>query len=170
MEYKIINTKDYLLIVDDSEIKSYYYDFFINKLKHSRGAEYAKSDIAKQVIAHLPLNNSPILEGVDLLPSLEDEPKSFDEYKYTKEDMIDFAIWRSTTVFKEPYTPLGQFRLWESLQQPKMPVGFKCEMVNCDKCIYVQGGNLSPDCCNQLKPKTTTNSQGTQWVGEYIYD
>jgi len=59
--------------------------------------------------------------------------------------------------------------LIERLNQPSRPTHFECEMENCDKCVYVQGGNLSPDCCNQLKPKTTTNSQGqVELVGKYI--
>ena len=44
MTHKIIQTKDYLFIKDN-----------------------------KDIIAHLPLNNSPILEGIDLLPPLKDE-------------------------------------------------------------------------------------------------
>ncbi len=70
MTYNIIKTENYLLVVDDSEIKGWYYDFYINKVKHSGGAEYAENSITKNIIAHLPLNNSPILESVDLLPPL----------------------------------------------------------------------------------------------------
>lgn len=39
------------------------------------------------------------------------------EKVYTKENMIDFAIWRNITIFDLPYTPLGELKLWESLQQ-----------------------------------------------------
>jgi hypothetical protein len=48
----------------------------------------------------------------------------------------------------------------QSLQQPKYPVAFECEME-----LYDEGG-FSPE----RKPKTITNSQGlTQVVGKYIY-
>jgi hypothetical protein len=180
MKKEIITTDNYLLVVDDSKIKDYYYDFFVNKLKHSGGAKYAKSDIAKQVIAHLPLNNSPILEGVDLLPPLEDEveglvkehwekdkelnnPSSFksgynktkEKYKYTEEDILD--AWELGASEGLPLTREKKNNLIKHLQQPKMPIAFECEINN-------------PMFALSLQSQITTNSQGlTQWVGEYIY-
>ena len=63
--------------------------------------------------------------------------------------------------------------LIQSLQQPKMPVGFKCEMV-CENlgCIKMALNGENSVCCgDNMEPKTTNNSQGlTQWIGEYIYD
>jgi len=80
-KYDLIHTEKYLLVVDDSEI-------------------WVK------IITHLPLNNSPILQGVDLLPPLEQEDdfvsiegvkdlssfvrgydKAKEKYKYTEEDI-----------------------------------------------------------------------------------
>jgi hypothetical protein len=145
-----------------------------------------------KVIAHLPLGNHPVLDKVDLLPPIENEVeelaedyskkhsiyetaqddvfhgfvqgynKAKERYKWTDEDVIRIVEKSRDTGLTAEYLIL-------SLQQPKMPVGFECEMINCDKCVYVQGGDLSPDCCNELKPKTTTNSQGIQWVGKYIF-
>ncbi len=57
MKHNIIATKDYLLVVSESEI----------------GGENDYFYLGKKIIAHLPLNNSPILDGVDLLPPLEDD-------------------------------------------------------------------------------------------------
>jgi hypothetical protein len=77
MEYKIINIGDYLLIVDDSEIKEgdtycrIDTGLLFSSLKGSNPNIIEK--YCKKIIAHLPLNNLPILEGVILLPSLEDE-------------------------------------------------------------------------------------------------
>jgi hypothetical protein len=78
MTHNIIKTKNYLLVVDDSEIK--YDDHFIDEYKmlymlKTESTEKYKS--VKKVISHLPLNNSPILEGVPLLPPLEDEVDSW---------------------------------------------------------------------------------------------
>jgi len=54
----------------------------------------------------------------------------------------------------------------QSLQQPKIPIGFECE-------IEKKEGRLMviPPCKHCSKPKTITNSQGiNQWVGKYIFD
>ena len=90
MEYKIKITDNYLLIVDESEIKEGDW-FMANQGAHkcirveentscpfitlnNKGKEVGHFKTWKNnIIAHLPLNNSPILEGVPLLPSLEDE-------------------------------------------------------------------------------------------------
>jgi hypothetical protein len=133
----------------------------------------------KKVISHLPLNNSPILEGVDLLPPLEDEveklaeewndkgeftsPYSFkagynktkEKYKYTEEDVLD--AWELGASEGLPLTREKKNNLIKHLQQPKMPIGFECEINN-------------PMFALSLQPQITTNPQGlTQWVGEYIY-
>ncbi len=72
MKYNIIQTEKYLLVVDDSDIKEGDYTYH-----HIKGIYTAVVDGGytnqKKIIAHLPLNNSPILEGVDLLPSIEQE-------------------------------------------------------------------------------------------------
>jgi len=101
---KLIKTDDYLLVVDDSEIKGGDYRVNIQrgyiKLVDDNPEYYNKrNDVFKKVIAHLPLNNSPILQGVDLLPPLEEETdvekrvlayiagynKAKETYKYTEE-------------------------------------------------------------------------------------
>ena len=76
MKYEIIKTDDYLLVVDDSEIKEGDYRVNIQrgyiKLVDDNPEYYNKrNDVFKKVIAHLPLNNAPVLEGVELLPPLE---------------------------------------------------------------------------------------------------
>lgn len=77
MKHEIIKTDNYLLVVDESEIKVNDFMYFWNGQsgsihKHKEG--YATENIygaGVKIIAHLPLNNSPILEGVALLPPLE---------------------------------------------------------------------------------------------------
>ena len=206
MTYKIISTENYLLIVDDSQITEGDWHIKINKNKvgnYPLDSVNPNKGRYKKIIAHLPLNGASILNGVDLLPPLEDEAevmaeeysknyyydnaqddvyhgffqgynKAKEKYKYTEEDLrkaIRMGIQKHPYAFdgKEPKYKYSEDEIIQSLQQPKYPIGFECEVINCDKCVYVQGGNLSPDCCNKLKPKTTINSQGlTQWVGRYI--
>jgi hypothetical protein len=47
MKYVIIKTEKYLLVCDDSEIKGYYYDDYVKKVRHSGGAEYAENSITR---------------------------------------------------------------------------------------------------------------------------
>jgi hypothetical protein len=111
MTHNIIKTDNYLLVVDDSEIKEGNYFFFkegivtkvyksdsveqkvsIENFEHDRVFNYKK---CKKIIAHLPLNNSPALQGVDLLPPLEDEvEKLAEEFKssYKKVGVTDYEI------------------------------------------------------------------------------
>jgi hypothetical protein len=122
MTHNIIKTENYLLVVDDSDIKEGKTLLSKRGIIHTNiGWNYGD----KVIIAHLPLNNSPVLEGVSLLPPLEDE---------------------------------------QSLQQPKMPVGFECE----DE--YVHDDTVPYPKTLGTHPKTIVNPQGqTVLVGKYIY-
>lgn len=93
MKHKLIHTKDYLLVVDDSEIKEKEYcinlqdkgnNIFPFMDMRDIGIDYNKK-VIKKIIAHLPLNDSPILEGVDLLPPLEDEVEELAEREYSEQ-------------------------------------------------------------------------------------
>jgi hypothetical protein len=189
----IINTGYYMLIVDDSEIKkeTYCYDSINNILVFYKGS--MKNIGFQKVISHLPLNNSPILENVPLLPPLEDDNihfgdlrnvdvdsfmsgynKAEEKYNLTLDKLLDLYIEESGYGMdmwskEENATMNIVTKIIQSLQQPKMPVGFKCEIeaMNIDE-IREQGkGFLNT---NTKKLKTITNSQGlTQLVGEYIY-
>jgi hypothetical protein len=84
MTHKLIHTPNYLLVVDDSEIKEGGFvlvscseldiietrkvkDYYNEQFLFDGGGQI-HMDYCKKIIAHLPLNDSPILEGVDLLP------------------------------------------------------------------------------------------------------
>ena len=88
MKHNIIKTEYYLLVVDDSEIKQN--DFFYGVADGSIKPfiEIADENTVKivtwqlnvigkspnkKIAAHLPLNGAPVLEGVPLLPPLENE-------------------------------------------------------------------------------------------------
>jgi hypothetical protein len=97
MKHNIIKTENYLLVVDESEIKEGDWcladipagDFYgIVKYNGAFAKHYYK-----KIIAHLPINNSPILEGVDLLPPLEDDEAicPYPEEMYSEEDMKSFG-------------------------------------------------------------------------------
>ncbi len=212
MTHKLIKTDNYLLVVDESEIKTgdYGYNGNMWKVTHigkesneSFGLMYAKEygldklgygktiltlpKNLKKAIAHLPLNNSPILEGVPLLPPLEDDEticpypeekqnavdwhngynKAREKYKYREEDLV-WAIQEAYGHGRDEADDILYHQVEESirvitkyLQQPKIPVGFESE----DE-VYMHSING-----DTMKPKTITNSQGqTQLVGTYIYE
>jgi len=88
MTHNIIKTENYLLVVDDSKIKQndFYYGVADGSIKpFIEIADENTVEIVtwqlnvigkspnKKIAAHLPLNNSPVLEGVPLLPPLEDD-------------------------------------------------------------------------------------------------
>jgi hypothetical protein len=84
MKKEIVYTDKYALILSDEIPTKVYYDTYIHQLKHTGGAEYGESSIAKTVIGHLPLtDDAPILEGVPLLPPL---PKEDDVEELAKEE------------------------------------------------------------------------------------
>jgi hypothetical protein len=186
MKHNIIKTENYLLVVDDSEIK--YDDHFIDEYKmlymlKNESTEKYKS--VKKVISHLPLNNSPILEGVPLLPPLEDEVERLVKEHWEKDKELNnpSSFKSGYNKAKEKYNAdlgelLSDFYLFatngevcdhevinefiQSLQQPEMPVAFECEESVDSDSMYVD--------YVIYKPKTTTNPQyQTKWVGNYIY-
>lgn len=72
MEKTIVKTDNYLLVVDDSEIQ--YDDYYVtwdNNYNPPRYEIYVKvsglnGKNPKKIIAHLPLNDSRVLEGVQI--------------------------------------------------------------------------------------------------------
>jgi hypothetical protein len=81
MKKEIVYTDKYALILSDEIPTKVYYDTYIHQLKHTGGAEYGESSIAKKVIGHLPLtDDAPILEGVPLLPPLPTRPTHFESW------------------------------------------------------------------------------------------
>jgi len=170
MTHKLIHTPDYLLVVDDSGTR----------------------------IAHLPLNDSPILEGVDLLPPLEQEDdaeciankltqgltfpserrhgiilgynKAKEKYKYTEEDVL-----RIIDMAKEEINinPSCDNNMWvDKFSTDEIIQSLSQPKMpvefECEMEVNLNGINGLDRA--RLVPKTTTNSQGQiVWAGKYIY-
>jgi hypothetical protein len=199
MKHNIIQTKNYLLVVDDKKtIANWYYNESEGKVD---SIEFTPTVIGGTIVhnikAHLPLNNSPILEGVDLLPPLEDEVdklsadyteewcskrkvdvyihdafkagynKAKEKYKYTEEDLI--KVWKACLDFNKPAGSDSGINFEDFIQSlPKTKLPVAFD---CEVERYTVGemSSLPLGTVNQ-RLKTTTNSQGiTQWVGSYIY-
>jgi len=204
MKNNIIKTENYLLVVDDSEVNINQYVYcdlgYIEKVMdiidgwiyHTNTLGKNPIKHYKKIIAHLPLNNSPVLEGVDLLPPIEDEVdklseqeipyimdtlrwgfkkgynKAKEKYKYTEFDIIKAFEYgwnqRHYGRIDENELLKIQKRFIQSLQQPKMPVEFECE----DE--YVHDDTVPYPKTLGTHPKTVVNPQGqTVLVGKYIY-
>jgi len=91
MKHKVIKTDNYLLVVDESEIKVSDWcimfdsigNIFSNPQQYTNPETQHLNKGLKKIIAYLPLNNAPILEGVPLLPPLEDDVE-----KLAKEEVL----------------------------------------------------------------------------------
>jgi hypothetical protein len=93
MKHKLIKTENYLLVVDESEIKEGDY-VLTNLMEIVVFNKPSTPSLYKKIIAHLPINkiiahlpiNAPILEGVPLLPPLEDDVEKLAQ-KYVEDEV-----------------------------------------------------------------------------------
>jgi hypothetical protein len=193
MKYEIIYTDDYALIVSDEQIEDV--RPFIGRYHLEKGNMIFQfptylTDLTycKLIIAHRPLADAPILEGVPLLPEFEDDDflnteiqvvgdnktmsvsnflKKYgkETYKFTENDLRK-VIEASRDI---RYVTYSEDEIIQSIQQPKLPQYFECKEQK--DCPYDFTSRCTMDRCDcKTKLKTTTNVQGqTELVGEYIY-
>ena len=112
MTHPIIKTDNYLLITSDELVeKNYGYSPKSNEIFYYTKDFYGKGHESwVNIIAHLPLNNSPILEGVPLLPPIHNEEDDLDKEsdKYAglignKDGTAKFDFKRGYNKAKEKY-------------------------------------------------------------------
>jgi hypothetical protein len=199
MTHPIIKTDNYLLFVDElSNVKDGDYSFYWNQiLKVQIGINYSNPKAHKKIIFHLPLNNAPVLEGVPLLPPLEDDV----ELAYQKELLTDNQDknWVGygkgiNGVSKERWKSIynkakEKYKYTEEDLRKALSESFKASQegynITCDEIIQslqqqkypvafelkMKVVGITDDGNNYIEePKTITNSQGLiQVVGKYIY-
>lgn len=216
MKHELIKTENYLLVVSDDQLNGmeWCYGNNINNDGKKDVHRALSTDIAsqqlsdkekhcKKIIAHLPLNGAPYLEGVDVLPEIEDEVDSLSHkwvfetnshnwsnnddsagdnygsfkagynkakeiYKYTEKDIkkaIRFGFdvgFCSNSDNKSKRLGLSEGEFIQSLNQPKIPVAFECE-------IDITKHNMQFQ--TKYGIKTIINTVGrTEWVGTYIFN
>jgi len=108
MKYNLTKTAKYILVVDDSEIrevdwaihnyKNYREQFKEEPIKANKNNVQSIQEHWDKIIAHLPLNNSPILEGVPSLPPLEDDVEKM-AYDYSNEFMNVYDGYKGSMCF-----------------------------------------------------------------------
>ena len=138
MEHKLIKTDNYLLVIDDKTLTSIPNNINVFSIRYNDVIRFAETENSYwnecyEIKAHLPLNNSPVLEGVDLLPPIEDEieklaehlkysvgndgisstrdfmngyNKAKERYKYTEEDLR--KVIELSREMKQDNSPLGR--------------------------------------------------------------
>jgi hypothetical protein len=206
MKHKIIQIENYLLVVDDSEIKVR--DFCYNSIKNTWNEDIILYQDAmpkyhyvgfKKIIAHLPLNNSPILDGVDLLPLIEDDVEKLAKQEYPQPIPYQVGLSVGADMKKEAFID-GYNKAKEKYKYTeedlKKAMKYASEITN-NKMKYMEDYiqslqqpkmpvtfecetiwinsfgtevNTNSYDVKDLKRKTILNSQGlTQWVGKYHY-
>ena len=202
MKHEIIKTDNYLLVVDESEIKEgnksllNVEGFEPMILTHHEPIEEGYQ--GKKIISHLPLNDSPILEGVDLLPPLEQEddvekiaddlyPDSQYEQEIVEDRKLGFISGYNKAKEKYKYTEEDMYMLAAfvtdfiagrkgdfMITTPKNVADKFIQSLSQPKMPigFVWYHNYVPTMLGEhiAEPKTTTTPEGhTQWVGTYIY-
>lgn len=176
MTHEIIKTENYLLVVDDSEIKKgdWFYNRVLSQSIKVQGVWLDKVDNLNsnletfKVIAYLPFNNSPILQGVDLLPPLEQEDdvekladetypktyysgiyvdgwlkagfiKGYNKAKENLHEILSDFYYYATDGEVCKHETINEFI--QSLSQPKTPVAFECDT----EITHIGNGTYSMD-------------------------
>jgi hypothetical protein len=111
MKKEVVYTEDYALILsDDKMVDNDYYAYYIDEQFCINNDHYLFPKGAKKIIAHLPLSDAPILEGVPLLPSFswgqQDDVKELSEREYREfphnpKDKTDWHYNRDVHCFKK---------------------------------------------------------------------
>ena len=197
MKAKLTYTDNYALIVDESDIKEG--DLYLSPNLLKKGTHninkcavgcFNEQPDCKKITWHLPLNGSPELEGVPLLPPVDNVRYDFAAmfYRILKETYPEFDEWIEAKEYnkaKEKYKfteedileaieygySCGQVRnitdghkFIQSLQQPKMTTEFEFEMEDV-KMLKKRAGGVT----YFGKPKTITLPNGNiQAIGRYL--
>ena len=190
MVHKLINKDNYLLVLT-SPVELKIGDRYLELGSVVMLTDPSIDRTECRIIAHLPLNGSSILEGIDLLPPLEDEAvniaeqyrgkdairsrhsfitgynKAREKYRYTEKDMK--KAWEEASLEileKGEYDP-SSFEKF--IKSPFYPTEFECEEVT----IWARNTDRNVPTSDDFDyvPKTTTNAQGQRvWVGKYKLD
>ena len=122
------------------------------------GEEESKTNFA-EVFYRLLKNTYPTFE--EWIEAIEYRKQSREKYKFTEEDMRKAIIMSSLSTVD--FIPDRCDVIIQTIQQPKYPIAFECEMITRVYDVYPQR--------TEYKPKTIINSEGrTEWVGKYIYN
>lgn len=199
MKHEIIKTDNYLLAVGKDRKRGWFYCVRTKSFFHDEGEDVLCCNGDLPIDAHLPLNGSPILEGVDLLPALEDDTESVALKHFHCCDVEQIENLGMTKAFsrwvdgynqaKEKYnltlekildlyiqeTGYGM-DMWSKEENAVMSVVAKIiQSLSQPKMPigFERYHNYVPTMLGEhiAEAKTTTTPEGhTQWIGTYIYE
>jgi hypothetical protein len=208
MKLEIIYTNDYALIVSAEVIEKgdFCYDlygdpgyknykFIVRCLRTAKDSYWNKH--CKKIIAHRPLTDAPILEGVPLLPEFGESDKA-EKLAYNwfvtadKKNTIFDLGWvniftagynKAKETYKYTEEDLKKALLMKHnalsieyvidfLEKEKRPKFFECETTYdcCKRYVNCKGCDATSDMLN-IRMKTIINSEDwEELVGRYIYE
>jgi hypothetical protein len=182
-KFRIVETEDYILAVSDEEKATIGYNYNsalskIDKLQINCSKHSSEWNFCNKIIAYQPKGNTPELD-LPLLPEMVFEPKGFDEFEYTEEDLINLVAYIANFEDETDCNIASSGRMpseivnsfIRSLKQPT-PTWFVsetcCDYIGCPKLIL--NGTNSTCCGDKTKLKTTTTDGKEYLVGEYTND
>ncbi len=201
MKKEIVYTNEYAFILSDEQIKdvrSHWRKWHLedNSIINQFPTYLTDLTQCKLIIAHLPLSDAPILEGVPLLPSFrwsqQDDVNKLAYEQWKEPDyrsgnppyIYGIGFYEGYNKAKEKYKyteedvrraitlgwdgNLSPNEIIQSLQQPSRPTHFECEMEK-DYRYNDDGERMGLPVHPTSQIKTTTNSQGQiELVGKYL--
>ena len=209
MEHQIVNIENtHLLIVGDDLILANTYLIYRNEIHFcvscSEEFIHLKGDLksplreeCKRIIAHLPLNGAPYLDGVDTLPGFSDEvdrllaqtaelhptlsPKAFkrglaigydrakETHRYTEEDMFRMFMFGHSLHETVKRGVIEDKSVGEIFRDRIESISQTGLPTTFEREMNVTHCDRCPNGFESW-PKTTIDSAGrTQWVGTYKY-
>lgn len=83
MKLQLIHKSDYLFVIDADDSKKHVLKALLSENFELTSIQMVKWNL---ITHHLPLNNAPVLEGIELLPPLEDDVERLAITLYPKEE------------------------------------------------------------------------------------
>jgi hypothetical protein len=181
MSYKIIQTEDYLLIVDGSEIKDgdWYFWKVANSVQKAKKDSLDRlptnNDGSNKIIAHLPLNGASILDGANTLPSLPNEAQEWARSQWScepgdYEELYYDGLEKGFNAAKQKYqyTEEDMRKAFEAGQLDKGNNWYGGDFNE-----FIQSHQPKMPIGFSLEAKDTHIQNGvivqSRWIGEYIY-
>jgi hypothetical protein len=164
MKHELIKTDDYLLVVNDEDIKEggFQINHLTNKVsKRTDNWLQASKENCSKIIAHLPLNGAPYLNGVDVLPEIENEVDLLEVFDMACDLLLE-VMSKNPPPREEAILRTNQIK---ELNQPKLPISFECGMEQ------IECPDNKPGCLvAHFGQSKIINSEGrTEWVGKYLF-